>query len=141
MNRRFRTLVVSSIALSASLAQAGGVSYEVRVVEFSRGTGTKATFTVEGATEDVMPACRQIQVTAEYAVRNLPWAKPLVTRGTHELALARLDSAHVSGRAVRFGTLGNGLRTVSRTPCRFRSNGLVILAEQAGTDAVYSVYK
>jgi hypothetical protein len=143
-SRRTLTVRAAAIVLFASLparAVAGGVSYEVHIVEFARGTGTKATFTAESAGEDVIPGCRKVHVAAEYAISNLPWAKPLVTRETHALALERLQAAHTSGEAVRFGTLGNGLRVVSGSHCKFRSSGLVILAEMSGGQGVYSVYK
>jgi hypothetical protein len=140
---RIAAAIAVLLAASAAETMAGGISYDVRVVAFTKGKKPKASFVLEGAKEELMPGCRSVHVAAEYDVSRWPWdTERTFTRSAHSEAIDRLKTSFASGTAMRFGLMGTGLGQDSEArPCVFRSRGLAILEEEPGIQAVNSVYK
>ena len=143
MRRRSSILFAAlAVVIGAGQARAGGDSVPVRIRSFSRTSAQSATFVLAGISSDVVANCSQITVVAEYSLWTWPWAKPVVTRGEHELALDHLSRDFVAQADTRFGVLGTGLGEDPQAgACHFRSRALSLLEEIGGGSVVYSFFK
>ncbi len=140
------------LALWPAPTAAGGSSASAHVTDYTKVSNTVTAFTVKfteqffGLEIGAIKGCAEIKVWAKYSPgwwfwrRN--WAKygpHPVTRETYADALVALQRAYVEKKAIRFGTMGTGLRARA-TRCGFDARGLAIRVEYGGTSAVYAFH-
>ena len=139
---RFLTAVFL-LAFWPSPTAAGGDSAAAHIIGFTRVSSSVTTFIVKFSEPFwVTEGCSEIKVWAEYSPGWWFWGHNWsrnsgVTRTTHADALVFLERAHTTKEAIRFGTMGTGLRERA-AKCNFDTRSLAILTENDGYRAVYA---
>lgn len=142
-----RTLLVTLAALPllvlAHPAAAGGITWGFRVVEFeSDGSAFRAKLVALEPLKSLPGGeCEEIRVTGDFA--TIRWwfqGGDKITPDLHTDAVGAMERAKESGKPIRFGLLGEGVRPLTPSAkCAFVSRGLLLIQE-GDVEAVYSVY-
>lgn len=142
---KIQILTILLLFLFPKVASSGGVSWLFEISEMQKINKLSATITLKYAEENQnFPySCKEIKVTIKYKPElwGKTWSGSLVTKLTHQEALAFLYDSFNSGKKIRFGSFGTGLVPKSSSDtCHFLSRGLDIIEEEEGVQAVYSFH-
>lgn len=129
--------------LLCSQAAAGGIAWPFRVMDIQVRDG--GFFSVRLAPVEkhgeFPGACEILEVNGSHA--SLRWfffGAGYMTKENTSAALAYLKQAHIEGRVVQFGEMGNGLRLEKDAPCKGLSRGLALMSD-SNEPMVLSYYK
>jgi hypothetical protein len=126
----------------AGIAVAGGDSWNAKVLSVSPPEAGRTTLILEPLEESYeWKGCAKVTIisTLDRELIGLRTWSSSLDRAEYEKALAALREAAEKQIAIRFGSMGAGLKPTSEK-CKLLSRGLELLTEPKGTVAIYSYY-
>jgi hypothetical protein len=128
--------------LLAGIAVAGGDSWPARVLSVSSPEEGRTTLVLEPLEESYeWKGCATVTIvsTLDRELIGLRTWSSSLDEAKYEQALAALREAAEKQSAIRFGSMGAGLKQTSEK-CKLMSRGLELLTEPKGTVAIYSYH-
>lgn len=141
--RRVIPLAAIAFLFSATVARAGGTSWEFFVTSVDERPGHEFRILLRPASRGAgFPAqCEAVVLDVRHS--SLWWATfggGTVTRAENQRAREVLRSAQEAAKPILVGSMGYGMGA-TEDPCRVRSRGLKVMNEAADVEAVYSFYE
>ena len=130
------------VFLFTSIAEAGGDSWGAKVLSVSPLESGEVTIVLEPVEDSYeWRGCSKVTIvsTLDREVIGLRTWSASLDQSKYEKALAALRDAAAKHKAIRFGSMGTGLKSTSER-CKLLSRGLELLLEPKGAVAVYSYH-
>ena len=141
-----RVFLTMLLLATTSISSAGGWSWRVKVDAYTAESERDAVvvLAVAEGDESGFGDCRVMRVLVRFnpkAASRSVNEEGLFSLSSHKEALNRLRSAMESKEEIRFGSIGSGLKESRQESCSFTSNGLAVLVEHGGNEAIYSYHE